>query len=203
MISLSADKIGVSSMKKFTIKKYASISVNQFPRVWQIIGFNLIELMIVIAIVGILSVAATISYTKFVAQGNLTEALGVMNHYQADLMASYGEGQKFPATVDDLIASSYTTLTYNTVNLVYYGVSTDKQSSYLRLYTTLTGITGAVTSSPGSEGQYSRIAVVLTTTSDGHFNITCGQWGNGSNLDIPAQYLPPSCASSNLSSLIS
>jgi len=94
-------------MTRFTIKKYASISVNQLPVALQIGGFDLIELIVVVAIVGILSVAAMVSYTKYIAQGNLTEALGIINHYQADLMGTYGEGQKFPTTVDDLSANKY------------------------------------------------------------------------------------------------
>lgn len=168
----------------------------------QIGGFDLIELMVVVAIVGILSVAATVSYTKYIAQGNLTEALGVINHYQADMMGAYGEGQQFPSSIDDLTANSYTTLTYNTVNLAYYGISSDKQSAFLRLYTINTGIQGATVSSAGNEGTSSRIAIVINASSDGHFNITCGQWGNASALDIPSQYLPASCASTNLSALI-
>jgi prepilin-type N-terminal cleavage/methylation domain-containing protein len=195
--------IGVNSMTRFTKKKYASISVNQLPWALQMIGFNLLELMIVLAIIGILSVAATLSYTKYIAQGNLTEVFGLMNHYQTDLMSAYAETQQFPSTIDDLSANSYTTLTYNTVNLVYYGVSSNKQAAYLRLYTVNTGIAGTSVSSPGVEGVASRIAVVISVTNDGHFNIKCGQWGNASIPDIPAQYLPNSCANTNLSSLIS
>lgn len=203
MIILSAERIGVNNMTRFTIKKYASTSVNQLPWALQIRGFNLIELIVVLAIVGLLSVAARLSYTKYIAHGNLTESLGVINNYQAGLMSAYAHGQQFPTTMDDLTANSYTALTYDTVNLVYYGLSANKQAAYLRLYTTNTNIAGATPSSVTQEGTYSRLSVVISVTSDGHFNVTCGQWGAESALDIPTQYLPSSCTSSNLAALIS
>jgi prepilin-type N-terminal cleavage/methylation domain-containing protein len=202
MINFSAEKIGVNSMEKFTVNKDASISVNQLRRPLQILGFNLIELMLVISIIGLLSAIATVSYTTYIAQGKLTEALGLIDRYKAALMVAYVENNAFPATVGDLSAAAYTTLTYNNVNLAYYNVATNSQAAYIRLYTRNTGIPSATLSAAGAEGNYTRITLVLTAAADGHFVSSCGQWGNGSAIDIPAKYLPSSCAQSNLTALI-
>jgi len=64
-------------------------------------GFNLIELMIAVAIVGILAAIAVPSYVDNVIRARMTEALREMGKVRTDLAAFYAEHGRFPANAGE------------------------------------------------------------------------------------------------------
>jgi type IV pilus assembly protein PilA len=54
-------------------------------------GFTLIELMIVVAIIGILAAVALPAYQDYIARAQVTEAINIMTGLKIELTTAYGE----------------------------------------------------------------------------------------------------------------
>lgn len=59
-------------------------------------GFTLIELMIVVAIIGILAAIAIPQFTKYRARANNTAALSDARNIRTDMEGYYAEWQHYP-----------------------------------------------------------------------------------------------------------
>ena len=69
-------------------------------------GFTLIELMIVIAIIGILAAVAMPAYQNYVARTQASEALLVTEGLQTDIGTYYWQTGTFPPAGNSIIASA-------------------------------------------------------------------------------------------------
>lgn len=65
-------------------------------------GFTLIELMIVVAIIGILAAIAIPAYQNYTARAQVSEALNMASAFKSELLAKYGESGSCPVTPVDL-----------------------------------------------------------------------------------------------------
>lgn len=65
-------------------------------------GFTLIELMIVVAIIGILASIAIPAYQNYTARAQVAEAMNMASAFKAELMTKYGESGVCPHSPTDL-----------------------------------------------------------------------------------------------------
>ena len=61
-------------------------------------GFTLIELMIVIAIIGILAAIAIPQFAKYRTRAYNSAALSDLKNFQTDMEAYYSENQEYPTS---------------------------------------------------------------------------------------------------------
>jgi type IV pilus assembly protein PilA len=82
-------------------------------------GFSLIELMIVIAIIGILAMIAISQYTSYVARAQFSEAVNVLGGTKTPVSEFFSTQGRFPINDEFVnIAPAFQNLTANTKHLV-------------------------------------------------------------------------------------
>lgn len=70
-------------------------------------GFTLIELMIVVAIIGILAAVATPMYLDYTARSQITEGINLTGAVKVAIAEFYSENGAFPAKLDTEIQGRY------------------------------------------------------------------------------------------------
>ena len=117
-------------------------------------GFTLIELMIVVAIIGILAAVAIPAYQDYIARAQVSEAVTLLGGAKTPLAEYYADNGSFPsnlASVVPITSGNYTgslalqNLTGGTVSVVATmaasGVNASIQSTTVEMYTTNGGNT--------------------------------------------------------------
>lgn len=67
-------------------------------------GFTLIELMIVVAIIGILASIAIPAYQDYIARAQTSEGLALLSGAKTPLAEYYGDQGRWPATPDEVVS---------------------------------------------------------------------------------------------------
>ena len=143
-------------------------------------GFTLIELMIVVAIIGILAAVAIPSYQDYTARAQVTEAVSLSSGFKTSFAEYYADNGRWPSfltTVGDTTAGKYVASI-----TIASGAGTTAQLVMISATFKATGV------NPGLRG-----SVYAISTSDSGKNWECGINANGSVNNIDAKYLPSAC----------
>lgn len=166
-------------------------------------AFSLFELMVAVIIISILAAVGGPVYKSYSVKSKMTEVFGSVSKYRDALADAYTQNDLFPDVVADIDVNTYTPITTDVLQLLYYQVSTNKQSAYMHFFTQDIGADDFVLSGlDGTGGVHCRLSIVARVTDTGHIQFYCGQWDN-STVSIPLSLLPKTCQDTDLSTRIS
>jgi len=132
-------------------------------------GFTLIELMIVVAIIGILAAVAIPAYQDYIARSQMTEPISLMGGAKTPIEESYGSTGIFPTTLTSI------------------GVRTVGKYT---LTVTAAAATKVLTATMKAAGSVNKNIAGKTVTLT--FNGTTGIWTCAKGT-VDNKYLPSSC----------
>lgn len=135
-------------------------------------GFTLIELMITVAIVGILAAVALPAYQDYTIRAQVTEGIALASGAKAFVAEYHSNKGDFP----------------NAASVAEYPGATGKYVSSVAI----TAETGAITAEFGGDANTNLAGstVILTPTEESNGNLSWSCAGGGG---IDAKYLPSSC----------
>ncbi|WP_151814861.1 pilin [Acinetobacter soli] len=136
-------------------------------------GFTLIELMIVIAIIGILAAIAIPAYTDYTARAKITEAVTALASAKTSVSEYYTSQGKMPA--NDTAAGINTAPAGSYVSGISYSRTDDTH-----------GVVEATIKNVNSTADTKKFKLT-GTGSDAGVTWVC------SSTDLPAKYLPANC----------
>jgi type IV pilus assembly protein PilA len=147
-------------------------------------GFTLIELMIVVAIIGILAAIAIPAYQDYITRGQVSEAVTLGGGLKSPL-SEYGADKKaWPTLVAPTATAGSGQL--NATLVGKYSTVTTTIGTYPAGRITVTMTTGQASGS-----------ALTYTTANGGSTWECGNTtvdgASGSGTNIPAKYLPNAC----------
>lgn len=142
-------------------------------------GFTLIELMIVVAIIGILAAIAIPAYQDYIARSQASEALQLLGGAKAPMAEFFGDKGVWPAAPGSVLGN----LSGKFVASIYYSAGspsspTNPSLSIEALYKS-TGVSAVI------QGR----TMVYATTNGGRI-WACGVGGTN---PVPEKYLPAAC----------
>lgn len=140
-------------------------------------GFTLIELMIVVAIIGILAAVAIPAYQDYIARAQVSEGVTLLGGAKTPMSEFYADNGRWPTVLGSVVPN--TTGTYVASITISSGANTTARAATLQALFKATGVNSNIASK-----------TFIMTTSNGGNTWTCAVGGSAT---IDAKYLPGAC----------
>ena len=146
-------------------------------------GFTLIELMIVVAIIGILAAVAIPAYQDYIARSQMSEAMGLTSGLKTSVSEIFGQTGTCPANGTSGIAAS------NLISGAYVASVTTAGTGTSAGGCTITAAMKATGVATGIQGATLTLTMATDTVSGGSITWAC-------TSSAKQKYLPKSCVGS-------
>ena len=152
-------------------------------------GFTLIELMIVIAIVGILAAIALPAYQDYIVRSKMSEPLAALAEAKTTIAEYVAANGNYPA---DSASFGINTASRTSSDIVDAIAITDTLTAGDTVYVTAQVHTSVWEGGTATAGTNAEFSLSGSTNSDGTMTWDCIP-GGGSGTAIEAKYLPANC----------
>jgi type IV pilus assembly protein PilA len=138
-------------------------------------GFTLIELMIVVAIIGILAAVAIPAYQDYIARSQMSEGVSLMGAAKTPVAEYISDQGQAPANISDVVGTTAGRYTQS----VSFAGTADATNITLMATMKTTGVNSAI---------QGKTAIMATT--DGARTWNCSKGGTS---PVDSKYLPGAC----------
>lgn len=152
-------------------------------------GFTLIELMIVIAIVGILAAIALPAYQDYIVRSKMSEPLAVLAEGKTTVAEYVAANGRFPTDAD---AFGLNTALRDRSDIIRSIDVTDPPVADSPIYITANVHTSVWDGSVKSDANFAQFSLSGSTNPDGTMTWDCIP-GGGSGTAMQTKYLPANC----------
>lgn len=157
-------------------------------------GFTLIELMIVVAIVGILAAIALPAYQDYTVRGRVSEGMALASAAKANVADIHGSGNPSASSLGYTLGYTAPAATRNTTSVVI-----DPATGGITVTTTAAAGNGTLTIWPNIAGAALPVGTAAFTPAQGAITWRCAGVGAGALAagqtagTLPARYAPSEC----------